>query len=91
MKPSKTIQNHHVFLLFVVRHLLFGQLVEELIFDLHVGNEVHLSSGSILGDVLRRELVWLDTHHLNVALVHLNILETKRSSRFSEILAVKKH
>ena len=51
--------------------LLFGQLIEELIFNLHIGNQVHLPPGSIFGDVLGRKLVWLNAHHLDIALVHL--------------------
>ena len=53
------------------QNLLFGQLIEELIFNLHIGNQVHLPPGSIFSDVLGRKLVWLNSHHLHIALVHL--------------------
>ena len=50
---------------------LVSQLIEELVFNLCIWNEVHLPAGSILCDVLSRHHVWLHSHHLNVALVHL--------------------
>ena len=60
---------------------LVSQLIEELVFNLCVWNEVHLPTRSVLCDILSRHHVWLHSHHLNVAPVHLkkkkNVLRVK--------------
>ena len=59
---------------------LVSQLIEELVFNLCGWNEVHLPTGSVLCDILSRHHVWLHSHHLNVAPVHLekkNVLRVK--------------
>ena len=71
LPPLKPIQHHQHHPAPESQNLLFGQLIEELIFNLHIGNQVHLPPGSIFGDVLGRKLVWLNSHHLDIALVHL--------------------
>ena len=57
---------------------LVSQLIEELVFNLCVWNEVHLPTRSVLCDILSRHHVWLHSHHLNVAPVHLKKKKKKR-------------
>ena len=54
--------HHHI-------HLLLCQNVEQLILNLCVGDQVHLFASTILGGVLRGELIVLDAHHLNIPAV----------------------